>query len=130
MFIACWMYDVHYGAKADALEVLKEFESRKRECGWRARRARILSGSIGVAEARIVVENEFDSLDDLERSWDALHRHDAFKRCVEKLQRFVVSGSPRCEIYRLVETIAGSREANASRAASASRPSSRARGSP
>lgn len=107
MFIACWSYDVHYGTKAQALEVLKEFESRKRECGWRARRARILSGSLGVAEARIVVENEFDSLGELERSWDELHRHEAFRDCVEKMRKFVVSGSPRWEIYRLVETLGG-----------------------
>lgn len=107
MFVASWSYDVHYGAKAQALEVLKEFEARKRECGWRARRARILSGSVGVAEARIVVENEFESLADLEKSWDELHRHDVFRACVEKMQRFVVSGSPRWEIYRLVEAYCG-----------------------
>lgn len=109
MFVACWMFDVRYGTKAAALTALKEFELRKRECGWRARRARILSGSIGVAEARIVVENEFDSLDDLEKSWDALHGHgDVFKRCVEEMEQYVVSGSPKWEIYRLVETIPGS----------------------
>ena len=106
MFLACWQYEVHYGTKADALEVLREFEHRKRECGWRAKRSRILGGSIGVAEARIIVENEFETLDDLEKSWDELHRHgDVFAACVDNMKKYVISGTPKWEIYRLIEDL-------------------------
>jgi hypothetical protein len=104
MFIAAWSFDVQYGMRDEAVRTLKETTKLVEGTGWRSKRSRILSGSIGAPESRFVIEHEFDSLADLEASWQALHtKAEDFKRMVAQMKHFVVSGSPRWEIYRVLD---------------------------
>ena len=104
MFIAAWSFDVQYGMREEAVRTLKETVRIVESSGWKSKRQRILSGSIGVPESRFVIEHEFDSLADLEASWQTLHtKAEEFKRMVAQMKNFIVSGSPRWEIYRVLD---------------------------
>ena len=104
MFIAAWSFDVQYGMREEAIRTLKETVRIVESSGWKSKRQRVLSGSIGAPESRLIIEHEFDSLADLEASWQALHtKAEEFKRMVAQMKTFIVSGSPRWEIYRVLD---------------------------
>jgi hypothetical protein len=104
MFVASWSFDIQYGTREEAIRLLKELRGNVESKGWRAKGSRLLSGSIGAPESRMVIEHEFESLADLEASWDALHgRAEDFKRIVTQMKNIVVSASPRWEIYRIID---------------------------
>jgi hypothetical protein len=105
MFVAAWSFDFQFGTRDEATSTLKEFQSTMTKGpGWRGKRSRVLLGSIGAPESRITIEHEFESLADLEASWDALHRNsDMFRGWVTKMKSVVVPGSARWEIHRVLE---------------------------
>jgi len=102
MFIAAWMFDMKWGTRDEAMREMQEFEVMQQR-GWKGKSTRILVGSIGAPESRVVVEHAFESLADLEASWEALRKSaDFFTRWVGQAKSFIVDGSPRWEIYRVV----------------------------
>lgn len=105
MFVAAWSFDIQWGSREEVHKLMKEFGAQSmRQEGWRSKRTRILHGSIGAPESRLVVEHDFESLADLEASWAALHKNaDRFKQMVTAMKPHVVAGSPRWEIYRVVD---------------------------
>lgn len=104
MFIAAWSFDVQYGTRDEAIRALKEANALVEKSGWRAKNTRLLSGSIGAPESRFILEHEFASLADLEASWQSLQsRAEDFKRMVAQMKNFIVSGTPRWEIYRVID---------------------------
>ena len=104
MFVASWSFDMQFGAREETMRALKEFQL-KPEHGWRAKRSRLLVGSIGTPESRVVNEYEFASLADLEASWDALHKQpELFTKWVARMKGLIVAGSARWEIYRVIES--------------------------
>ena len=102
MFIAAWMFDMKWGTREETVRLMKEFESTERK-GWKAKTTRVLVGSIGAPESRVIVEHAFESLADLESSWEALRKDtDGFTRWVSQAKGIVLDGSPRWEVYRVV----------------------------
>jgi hypothetical protein len=104
MFVASWAFDIQYGSRKQLLETMKELPAQLKSSGWKSVRSRILEGSIGVPESRFVVEHEFNSIADLEASWEELHkRGEFFGKLVSQMKGVIVSGTPRWEVYRIVE---------------------------
>jgi len=105
MFIAAWSFDLQYGTRDEALRALRESKSMVESVqGWKSKRSRLLSGSIGAPESRMIIEHEFASLADLESSWEALHKNaSTFQNLVKQLKGVMVGGSPRWEIYRVMD---------------------------
>jgi hypothetical protein len=104
MFIASWSFDMQFGTREESMRTLKEFQGSLPSTGWKAKRSRILMGSIGAPESRVVIEHEFESLSDVEASWDGLHKNaEVFKKWVAAVKPTIVPGSPRWEIYRIVD---------------------------
>lgn len=104
MFIAAWSFDTKYGTREQTLRLLREQKGGVPAPGWRARNTRVLAGSIGAPESRFVLQHEFDTLADLEASWDALHAQgEKFNAMVGQLKNVVIDGSPRWEIYRVID---------------------------
>src|SRR5262249_49782821 len=105
MFVAAWSFDIQYGAREEAMRMMKETQARVEGSGWKAKRTRILAGSIGAPESRMILEHEIESLADLEASWNALHaRQGDFQKMVGQMKNVILSGSPRWEIYRIIES--------------------------
>jgi hypothetical protein len=104
MFIASWQFDMKYGTREEATRLMKELNASMPASGWKAKRTRTLMGSIGAPESRMVFEHEFASLADLEASWDALHKNgEQFRKMVSQMKGFIVDGTPRWEIYRVID---------------------------
>jgi hypothetical protein len=104
MFVAAWSFDMHYGAREETLATLKDLREKITKAGWKAKHTRVLAGSIGAPESRVIIEHEFASLADLEASWESLHKSaEMFKTMVGKMKPLIISGTPKWEIYRVVD---------------------------
>src|SRR5262245_55885619 len=105
MFVASFSFDMQYGTREEALKLIKEFgNARTQQTGWKAKHTRVLAGSIGAPESRVLIEHEFASLGDLESTWDSLQQNaDQFRKFVQQMKTVVVSGTPRWEIYRVID---------------------------
>lgn len=105
MFLAQWSFDMQYGARQETMSMVKEFGSAIEKLpGWRSKKTRVLWGSIGAPESRVVIEHEFASLSDLEASWTAIQgSQDFFRNMVTQMRTVIVSGTPRWEVYRVLD---------------------------
>jgi hypothetical protein len=103
MFVAAWSFDLQFGSREEAMRVLQQFMPQVSEA-FRAKASRMLLGSIGAPESRVVIQHDFASLADLEASWEALRGQGAmFKEWVGAIKPHIVAGTPRWEIYRVLQ---------------------------
>ena len=64
--------------------------------------SRILSGSIGGRESTVQSEHVIENLTELNRIWDKLAALPEHQKWGKELEPFVVSGTNRWEVYRLL----------------------------
>ena len=104
MMIARWSLDARFGHKQEVIASLKKWnETFGKEIGWTAANTRILSGSVGVAESKVISEIVIDDLAALNASWQKLATLDGHAEWSRELEAHVVSGSNRWEIFRIVD---------------------------
>ncbi|KAK9814758.1 hypothetical protein WJX72_011027 [[Myrmecia] bisecta] len=102
---ARWIIDVRYGVKLEAVALLQEWvRDVASKAGLTASHAQIFSGAVGVPESRLELEVEFDSMAELEMFWGSIPptEHRAWG---QRLQNFIIDGSPLWEIYRTVDAL-------------------------
>ena len=101
MLIARWQIDARFGQKQKVIDSMTQWMS---EIGSQIGlgKGRMLSGSIGVLEATIEHEVEVADLGELERGWAKLATIEAHKQWSKDLEPYVVSGTARWSIYRVV----------------------------
>lgn len=103
MFIARWQIDARFGHKQQAIELMKEWE---RDIGSKAgidmTRSVISTGSIGALEATIENNIAVESLAELETFFEAIAKIPAHAEWGKKLEPYVVSGTSRWSIFRVV----------------------------
>jgi hypothetical protein len=63
---------------------------------------RVLSGSVGAPESSIQVEVLLKDISELSASWEKLATIEAHKQWGKDLEPYVVSGTNRWEIFRVV----------------------------
>jgi len=103
MLVARWQIDARFGQKQTVIDMLGAWARQiAPRIGWTADKGRMLTGSIGAREATVVHEWAVADLAELETSWAALGKIDAHKKWSKDLEPYVVSGSARWEIYRVV----------------------------
>lgn len=96
--IARFSFDVPFGKKAAALELLNGWNALEQELGWPE--ARLIVGSIGVPESRVEADYEFDTIADLEVAWSRLG-DPRVPKFVEQIAQYIVPGSHRWDVYRV-----------------------------
>jgi hypothetical protein len=101
MLIAKWQIDARFGHKQKVIDKLKSWSS---EIAPRVglTRGRLLTGSIGALEATVVHEWEVADLGELDRAWAQLATIPAHGQWSQDLEPFVVSGTARWEIFRVI----------------------------
>jgi hypothetical protein len=103
MFRARWQIDARFGQKQTVIDMVRRWE---REIGSKAGTDKmgfeILSGSIGAREATVEENHTVENLAQLERFFEAIGKDDAHKQWGKDLEPYVVSGSSRWSIYRIV----------------------------
>jgi len=103
MFACQWSIDVPYGKQREALQAMKAWGAEKmRSSNFRKSKNRIVVGFIGASASHIVDEYLFESLDDFEKALADMGQPQ-FRPLSDALAPYIISGSQKWTIYRLVE---------------------------
>jgi hypothetical protein len=103
MIIARWQIDARFGQKQAVIDSLatwcREIGS---QIGWSDSNMRIATGSIGALESTVELEITVEDLAALNESWNKLGDIEAHKQWSKDLEPYLVSGTPRWTVYRVV----------------------------
>ena len=103
MMIARWSITAKFGYKQDLLKLMNRWlDEIGPQVGYTRENQRILTGSIGVAESVIQTETTVKDLAELNATWEKLANIPAHQQWGKEIEPYVVSGSNRWEIYRLL----------------------------
>lgn len=104
MIIARWHIDARFGHKQTVIDSLKSWaRDIASQIGWTSDKIQIATGSIGALESTVEVDVLVQSLAELDESWNKLGTISAHKEWSKQLEPYIVSGTPRWEIFRVVE---------------------------
>ena len=101
MIIARWSIDARFGHKQAVIDAMIKWDREiGRSIGWTD--TRILTGSVGARESTVQSEVRLKDLAELNASWDKLATIEAHKQWSKDLEPYIVSGTPRWEIFRVL----------------------------
>jgi len=104
MMIARWCIDAKFGHKPEVVESLSRwFDEIGSQIGWTKENSRILVGSVGALESSIITEVTIENLTELSDAWQKLADIDDHKAWSKNLEPYVVSGTPKWEVYRVID---------------------------
>ena len=104
MIIARWHIDARFGHKQTVIDSLKMWSREiASQIGWTNDRVRIATGSIGALESTVEADVLVQNLTELDASWNKLGSIPAHKEWSKQIEPYIVSGTPRWEIFRIVE---------------------------
>jgi hypothetical protein len=104
MLVCQWHLDIVFGKQSDALRVMRAWGKDKFEHSEfrRAKGGRVMVGHIGDSPSHVVDEYYFESLADWEEAMKGMGG-ERFKQHADALAPYVVAGSQRWVVYRVVE---------------------------
>jgi len=103
MMVARWSISARFGYKQNVIDLMQRWMKEiAPQVGLSAEKTRLLTGSIGALEATVQSEHLVKDLDELNRAWDKLATIAAHKQWGKDLEPFVVSGTSRWEIFRVL----------------------------
>lgn len=103
MMIARWSIDAKFGYKQNVVDAMKRWmQEIAPKVGITEERTRLMTGSIGALEATVQSEHVIEDLAELSRAWDKLATIPAHQQWGKELEPYVVSGTSRWEVYRLL----------------------------
>jgi hypothetical protein len=103
MLIARWQIDARFGHKQTVIDLMQRWlRDVGSKAGTDTMDVKLLTGSIGAREATLEVDHTVESLAQLESFFAAIGKLDAHKQWSKDLEPFVVSGSSRWDIYRVI----------------------------
>ena len=104
MIIARWHIDARFGHKPAVIDLVKSWvRDIAGRIGWPADSVRIASGSIGALESTVEVDVLLKDPAQLNTSWNKLGSIAAHTEWSKQIEPFIVSGTPRWQIFRVVE---------------------------
>jgi len=103
MFVCQWHLDIPYGKQAEVLMIINAWGREKFASSEfrRAKSSRLLVGHVGPSASHLVDEYVFDTLSDFEAALGGMTAPQ-FRAHSEALAPFIVPGSQRWEIYRVL----------------------------
>lgn len=103
MYVARWQVDARFGYKQTVIDLMRSW---LKEVGVQAgadkMEPKLLTGTIGAKEARIEVDHTIETLEQLERFFEAIGKNEAHGKWAKELESYVVSGSSVWTIYRIL----------------------------
>ena len=103
MLLARWTIDARFGYKQNVIDSMKQWlQDIGAQVGLSSDKVRLLTGSVGALEATVVSETLVTDLSELNAIWDKLATIDAHKQWSKSLEPYVVSGTSRWEIFRVI----------------------------
>jgi hypothetical protein len=106
MLVCQWHLDIVYGKQTDAVRVMRAWGAEKFASSEfrRARGSRLLAGFVGDSASHIIDEYLFESLADFEAALTGMAAPQ-FRAHSDALAPFVVPGSQRWVVYRILEQV-------------------------
>jgi hypothetical protein len=101
MLVARWQIDARFGHKQKVIDALAQW-TREIAPQVGLLKGRMLTGSVGALEAVVEHNWEVETLAELERAWDKLGTIGAHKQWSKDLEPYVVSGTSRWSIFRVL----------------------------
>lgn len=102
--IARWSIDARFGQKTVVIDMMKRWmKDIGSKIGWDPTKARLLTGSVGALESTVQSEMLIKDLAELNAAWDKLATIEEHKKWSKEMEPYIVSGTPRWEIFRVVE---------------------------
>jgi hypothetical protein len=102
--IARWSIEARFGYKPIVIEHMKRWlQEIGSQVGWTEANVKLLTGSVGARESTIQSEIQVKDLAELSAAWEKLATIDAHKDWGKELEPYVVSGTPKWEIFRVIE---------------------------
>ncbi len=103
MMIARWSIDAKFGCKPNVVDAMRRWMREiAPKVGITEERSRLVTGSIGALEATVQAEHVIEDLAELNQAWDKLATIPAHQQWGRELEPYVVSGTSRWEVYRLL----------------------------
>jgi hypothetical protein len=104
MFVCQWHLDVPYGKQGAAVQVMKAWGKDKFAHSEfrRAKGARLLVGHIGESASHVCDEYLFESLADFEAALGGMG-NEIFRKHSDALAPFIIPGSQRWVVYRVID---------------------------
>jgi hypothetical protein len=103
MLIARWQIDARFGHKQTVIDLMQRWlRDVGSKAGTDTMDVKLLTGSVGAREATLEVNHTVESLAKLEQFFAAIGKLDTHKQWSKDLEPFVVSGSSRWDIYRIL----------------------------
>ena len=103
MIIARWHIDARFGHKQAVLDSLTNWcRDIATQIGWTPDKVRITTGSVGALESTVELEVSLEDLSALDAAWSKLGTNEAHKKWSKEIEPYIVSGTSRWEIYRVV----------------------------
>ena len=103
MYLCQWSLDIKFGKQKQALNVIKAWgEEKMKSSGFaKAKNCRVYAGHVGESAAHIVDEYVFESLKDFEDALGGMSQSQ-FKSFAEELAKYIIDGSQKWTIHRIV----------------------------
>ena len=104
MYVCQWHLEIPYGKQGEAARVMRAWGAEKFQSSEfrRAKSARLLTGAVGESPSHLVDEYVFETLADFEAALADMGQPQ-FKPHSDALARFVISGSQRWVVWRVLE---------------------------
>jgi hypothetical protein len=104
MYVCQWHLDIPFGTQGDAVKIMKAWGAEKFKSSEfrRAKSSRLLVGHVGSSASHIIDEYLFESLSDFEAALLGMSAPQ-FKAHADALKPFIVPGSQRWEILRVLD---------------------------
>lgn len=104
MFACQWHFDIPFGAQKEALEILQQYGDAiaRSSAIPQPQSQRISVGHIGPSPSHVVVETVAGSLGE----WEAMMKDvgtGKYQEYATKLAKYIVPGTQRWEVYRIVK---------------------------
>lgn len=104
MIIARWTIEARFGHKAVAVDLMKRWLADiGPQIGWTPENTEMMTGSVGARESTIVSEVRLRDLGELSAAFEKLATIESHRHWSLDLEPYVVSGTPRWEVYRLLD---------------------------
>jgi len=102
--IARWSIDARFGHKAKVIDEMRRWiREVSSKIGWTPDKVRLQTGSIGALESTVQFEVMVTNLAELHESWDRLGSVLEHKKWSRELEPHVMSGTPRWEVFRIID---------------------------
>ena len=104
MMVARWNIVAKFGYKQELLALMERWMvDVGAQVGFTKDKLRLLTGSVGALESTIQTEHIVKDLAELNAVWEKLGSIPAHKQWSKDIEPYVVSGTNKWEIYRIIE---------------------------